>query len=115
MIMRLIVGAFSVYCSHARASGFRLPATTAGTASAGPTSAISNPVGPKSTSTTTPRLSTTTSGAAPNTLPAGSTASSTTWKTAGSGSFAWIPEPLVLLWEEQHPGVAVQLQLSVAV
>jgi hypothetical protein len=27
----------------------------------------------------------------------------------------WIPEPLVLLWEEQHPGVAVQLQLPVAV
>ena len=26
----------------------------------------------------------------------------------------WIPEPLVALWEEQHPGVAVQLQLPVA-
>ena len=26
----------------------------------------------------------------------------------------WIPEPLVTLWEEQHPGVAVQLQLPVA-
>jgi hypothetical protein len=26
----------------------------------------------------------------------------------------WIPEPLALLWEEQHPGVAVQLELPVA-
>jgi 5-methylcytosine-specific restriction endonuclease McrA len=26
----------------------------------------------------------------------------------------WIPEPLVALWEEQHPGVAVQLQLPAA-
>jgi 5-methylcytosine-specific restriction endonuclease McrA len=25
----------------------------------------------------------------------------------------WIPEPLIALWEEQHPGVAVQLQLPV--
>ena len=23
----------------------------------------------------------------------------------------WIPDPLALLWEEQHPGMAVQLQL----
>jgi hypothetical protein len=27
----------------------------------------------------------------------------------------WIPELLVLLWIEQHPGVPVQLQLPVAV
>jgi hypothetical protein len=26
----------------------------------------------------------------------------------------WIPEPLVALWAEQHPGVPVQLQLPVA-
>jgi hypothetical protein len=26
----------------------------------------------------------------------------------------WIPEPLVALWIEQHPGVPVQLQLPVA-
>lgn len=26
----------------------------------------------------------------------------------------WIPEPLVALWEEQHPGIPVQLQLPVA-
>ena len=26
----------------------------------------------------------------------------------------WIPELLVVLWEEQHPGVAVQLQFAVA-
>lgn len=26
----------------------------------------------------------------------------------------WIPEPLVSLWAEQHPGVAVQLQLALA-
>jgi hypothetical protein len=25
----------------------------------------------------------------------------------------WIPEPLVPLWAEQHPGVPIQLQLSV--
>jgi NMD protein affecting ribosome stability and mRNA decay len=26
----------------------------------------------------------------------------------------WIPEPLIVLWEEQHPGVAVQLQFPEA-
>ena len=28
---------------------------------------------------------------------------------------SWIPEPLVVLWIEQHPGIAVQLQFPVAV
>jgi hypothetical protein len=27
---------------------------------------------------------------------------------------AWIPEILIVLWVEQHPGVPVQLQLPVA-
>ena len=27
---------------------------------------------------------------------------------------AWVPDPLVPLWAEQHPGVPVQLQLSTA-
>ncbi len=26
----------------------------------------------------------------------------------------WMPEPLIILWEEQHPGIPVQLQLLMA-